>query len=105
MHNRLARTSFLLVGSVTWILTEASVMTALKCLAAAAALAFSVHGAIACPGYGEYTMAEANAAASTAQSQAPQPAPVQQSIAPAASTSTDVASAVAAPASQSPVQR
>ena len=80
-------------------------MTALKCLAAAAALAFSVHAAIACPGYGEYTMAGVNAAASTAQSQAPQPAPVQQSIAPAASTSTDVASVVAEPASQSPMQR
>ena len=47
-------------------------MTPLKCLAAASILALSAHAAIACPGYGEYTMAAAQEEVTTAQSE---PAP------------------------------
>jgi hypothetical protein len=65
-------------------------MTHLKCLAAASILALSATGAIACPGYGEYTMAAAQEETTTAQSEPAQPAPAQQAAAP---TSSEVASA------------
>ena len=65
-------------------------MTHLKCLAAASILALSAHAAIACPGYGEFTMAAAPEETTTAQSEPAQTAPVEQAAAPA---STEVASA------------
>jgi hypothetical protein len=66
-------------------------MTPLKCLAAASILALSAHAAIACPGYGDYTMAAAQEQVTTAQSEPSQPAPVQQAAQPTPTEPTEVA--------------
>jgi hypothetical protein len=65
-------------------------MTPWKCLAAASILVLSATAAIACPSYGEFTLAAAPEEATTAQSEPAQTAPVQEA---AASATTEVASA------------